>query len=91
MTCEPFSVYFSGNAEQLFKHAADLIQQHHGTLAGTPAYSTFSVPIRLFGTVAGYFTLNTYSCTITITEHPVFLPCAVIQHFVHAAIVAQTT
>ncbi len=91
MTCEPFSVYFSGNAEQLFKHAADLIQQHHGTLEGTPAYSTFSVPIRLFGTVSGYFTLNTNSCTVKIVKHPVFLPCPMIQRFVHSAIVARTT
>lgn len=85
MACQPFTLQFSGSAEILLNQVADLIQQHHGTLEVTPAHNVFSIPIPFFGTVAGYFILKTNSCIITITEHSTFLPCAVIQQFIHAA------
>lgn len=89
MACEPFTVQFSGSAETLFNRVTDLIQQHRGTLETTSAHHIFSIPVPFFGTVAGYFVLKTSYCTITITQHSHFLPCTVIQQFVHSTMNKQ--
>jgi hypothetical protein len=86
MACQPFTVPFSGNAETLFNQAADLIRQYNGKLEGTPEHSTFSISVPFFGNVSGDFTLTTTHCTVTITEHSIFLPCKMIQQFIHSAI-----
>lgn len=89
-SCAPFSVEFSGSAQELFIKIATMIHDHGGTITGGPSGGAFTVGTPL-GTVSGTFTVSGQTCTITITQRPFLLPCSVIQNFIksHLPAVAQ--
>ncbi|GKS84274.1 MULTISPECIES: hypothetical protein [unclassified Acidovorax] len=84
-SCSPFNVSFTGSAQDLFVKIAALIHQNGGVISGGPAGGSFSVGTPL-GTVAGTFSVNGQTCTVTITQRPFFLPCSTIQSFVQSHI-----
>lgn len=85
-SCSAFSVPFSGNANDLFVKISALIHQHEGTISGGPTGGAFSVPVPVFGTVAGTFSVAGQTCTIQITDKSFFLPCGTIESFVRSHI-----
>lgn len=89
-SCPPFSVEFTGSAQELFVKIATMIHEHGGTITGGPSGGAFTVGSPL-GTVAGTFMVSGQTCTITITQRPFLLPCSVIQNFIksHLPAVAQ--
>ncbi|KQU74279.1 MULTISPECIES: hypothetical protein [unclassified Rhizobacter] len=92
-SCAPFAVPFSGSAQDLFNKISLLIHQHDGTISGGPPGGAFSVPVPVFGTVAGTFAVTGQSCSIHITQRSFFLPCSTIESFVKSNIpnVEKTT
>ncbi|ABM33786.1 hypothetical protein QRO11_13660 [Paracidovorax citrulli] len=82
-SCPPFSVDFTGSAQDLFVKIATMIHDHGGTITGGPSGGAFSVGTPL-GTVAGTFMVSGQTCTITITQRPFLLPCSVIQNFIRS-------
>ena len=89
-SCPPFSVDFTGSAQELFVKIATMIHDHGGTITGGPSGGAFTVGSPL-GAVAGTFMVSGQTCTITITQRPFLLPCGVIQNFIksHLPAVAQ--
>ncbi len=85
-SCDPFSIDFSGSAQDLFNKISTLIHQHGGTVSGGPSGGTFSVPVPVFGKVAGTFSTSGQTCTIHITERSFFLACATIESFLKSNI-----
>lgn len=85
-SCSPFSVGFSGSAQELFNKLSTLIHQHGGTIAGGPSGGTFSVPVPMFGTVAGTFSVSGQTIEIHVTQRSFFLLCSLIESFVRANI-----
>jgi hypothetical protein len=75
-SCDPFSVPFSGSAQDLFNKISLLIHQHGGNISGGPSGGAFSVPVPVFGTVAGTFTVAGQRCPVHVTERSFFLPCS---------------
>lgn len=70
-SCNPFSVNFSGSSQDLFNKVSSLIHQHNGTITGSPTGGTFSVPIPVFGVVAGTFDVSGQTCKIHVTQRSV--------------------
>ena len=85
-SCDPFSVDFHGSAQDLFNKISTLIHQHGGSVSGGPSGGTFSVPVPVFGTVAGTFSVSGQRCTIHITQRSFFLACGIIENFVRSNI-----
>lgn len=85
-SCDPFDVVFSGSAQNLFNKISALIHQHGGTVSGGPSGGEFSVPVPVFGTVAGIFSVAGQTCTIHVTQRSFFLPCSTIESFVRSNI-----
>ena len=85
-SCSPFDVDFSGSAQDLFNKISALIHQHGGSISGGPSGGSFSVPVPVFGTVAGTFSVSGQTCTIHITQRSFFLPCSTIESFVKSNI-----
>ncbi len=81
-SCDPFSIDFSGSAPELFNKISSLIHQHGGSISGDSSGGTFSVPIPVFGTVAGTYSVSGQTCTIHITQRSFFLPCTTIESFI---------
>lgn len=87
-SCNPFDVEFSGSAQELFNKVAVLIHQHGGTISGGPSGGSFSVPVPVFGVVAGTFSVSGQDCTVHITQRSFFLACGIIESFVRGNIPA---
>lgn len=85
-SCNPFSVNFSGSSQDLFNKVSSLIHQHNGTITGSPTGGAFSVPIPVFGVVAGTFDVSGQICKIHVTQRSFFLPCSSIESFVKSNI-----
>jgi len=85
-SCSPFDVDFSGSAQDLFDKISKLIHQHSGSIAGGPTGGSFSVPVPVFGTVAGTFSVSGKTCSIHVTDRSFFLPCGTIESFVKSHI-----
>ena len=85
-SCSPFSVEFSGSPQDLFNKIAALIHEHGGTISGGPTGGAFSVPVPVFGTVAGTFSVSGQTVTIHITRRSFFLPCSAIESFIRSNI-----
>ncbi len=81
-SCSPFTVDFSGSAEDLYKKISKLIHKHGGKIKGDDKSGTFSVPVSVFGTVKGSYKVSGQRVTITITDRSFFLPCGTIEDFV---------
>lgn len=89
MSCKcDFSVQFKGSAEELFKKVKKLVEQHHGVIHGDARSGSFSVPVPIFGTVAGNYSISGQTCKICITQKSFFLACSVIESFVKSQIPA---
>ena len=85
-SCSPFSINFSGSAQDLFNKVSLLIHQHGGNIAGNPSGGSFSVKASIFGTVAGTFAVSGQTCTIHITQRPFLLSCGTIESFIRSKI-----
>jgi hypothetical protein len=86
-SCAPFNVNFSGTAQDLFDKISSLIHQHGGTISGGLSDGNFSVPVPVFGTVAGnYYSVAGQTATINITQRSFFLPCSTIESFIKSNI-----
>jgi hypothetical protein len=85
-SCNPFGVNFSGSAQDLFNKISILIHQHGGAISGGPSGGVFSVPVPVFGTVAGTFSISGQTCTIHVTQRSLFLACGVIESFIKSNI-----
>jgi|GEM_PF-1901729 len=83
-SCDPFDVQFSGSAKDLFKQISALIQEQGGTISGGASGGAFSVPVPIFGTVAGNYSVAGQTATIHITRKSFFLPCATIENFIRS-------
>ncbi len=81
-SCKPFSVKFSGSAQELFTKIAALIHDHGGTITGGPSGGAFSVPVPVLGAVAGAFSVSGQKIEIHITKRSIFLACGTIEKFV---------
>ncbi len=85
-SCSPFTVNFSGTAQNLFLKISTLIHQHGGTITGDSSGGVFSVPVPVLGTVAGTYAVTGQACTIHITQRSFFLGCGTIESFVKSNI-----
>ncbi len=85
-SCNPFDVKFSGSSQDLFNKISTLIHQHGGTISGGPSGGAFSVPVPVFGKVAGTFAVSGQTCKIHVTHRSFFLSCSVIESFVKSNI-----
>lgn len=85
-SCSPFNVDFSGSAQDLFNKISALIHQHGGHISGGPSGGAFSVDVKVYGTVAGTFSVSNQTCRITITKRSFFLFCETIESFVRSNI-----
>jgi hypothetical protein len=81
-SCDSFKIDFSGSAQDLFIKVSTLIHQHGGTISGGPSGGAFSVPIPVFGIVAGTFSISGQTITIQVTQRSFFLACGIIESFV---------
>lgn len=81
-SCSPFGVQFSGSAQDLYTKIETLIHQHGGSINGDASGGKFSVPVPVFGTVEGTYSVSGQTCTIHITKRSFFLPCSTIENFV---------
>lgn len=92
-SCSPFKIEFSGSAQDLYKKVETLVKQHNGTIEGGPAGGKFSIPIPVFGAVAGTYKVAKQTCTIHITQRSFFLACGTIENFIksHIPTVAKTS
>ncbi|MEJ2043452.1 MAG: hypothetical protein P8X74_02795 [Reinekea sp.] len=87
-SCSPFKIDFSGNAQELFNKISTLMHQHEGTVSGGPSGGAFTVPIPVFGKVAGTFSISGQTCTIHVTQRSFFLPCGTIESAIKSHIPA---
>jgi len=92
-SCSPFKIEFSGSSQDLHKKVETLVKQHGGTIEGDPAGGKFSIPIPVFGVVAGTYQVTKQTCTIHITNRSFFLACGTIEKFIksHIPTVAKTS
>jgi phage-related protein len=82
MSCKcNFSINFKGSASELFDKVKKLIEQHNGTITGNDKSGSFSVPVPVFGTVAGTYSISGQTISICITQKSFFLSCATIEKF----------
>lgn len=87
MSCKcDFSIPFGGSAEDLYKKVKRLVEQHHGVIHGDAKSGSFSVPVPVFGTVAGNYSISGQTCKICITQKSFFLACGTIESFIKANI-----
>ena len=85
-SCDPFTVRFSGSPQDLFNKISRLIKDHKGTVSGDATGGKFSVPVPVFGDVAGTFAVTGQDCSIHVTKRSFFLPCGTIESFVRSNI-----
>lgn len=83
-SCDPFSVEFSGSAQDLFNKTSVLVHQHDGSISGGPSGGAFSVQVPIFGTVAGTFSVAGQLFTVHVTQRSFFLACGIIESFVRS-------
>jgi hypothetical protein len=87
-SCDPFAINFSGDPQDLFNKISTLVHQHGGMISGGPTAGTVSVPVPVFGTVAGTYSVAGQTCTIHITQRSFFLPCETIKSFLESQLPA---
>lgn len=84
--CKPFTVEFTGSAEDFFERIRTAVDRYGGTVSGDASGGEFSESTPV-GLVAGRFAIEGQTCIITIHQRPVVLPCA----FVEAGIRSEIT
>ena len=77
--CRPFSVPFEGDAETLFEKAKDFAQTNGGRISGDANSGAFSARVMGIAKFAGSYVISDQVMTVTITDRPVMLSCAMIE------------
>ncbi len=73
-----FTIPFSGNADEIFTKAKNVVESQGGFFAGDASSGNFS--IEVFGNkIAGDYSVAGSDLTINITDKPFFVPCATIE------------
>lgn len=86
--CKPFTVGFTGNAEDFFEKIKAAVNRYGGTIAGDASGGEFSEATPV-GLVAGSFAIKGQVCAITIHQRPMVLPCAFIESGIRSALVVE--
>ncbi|HMT96708.1 MAG TPA: hypothetical protein PKC62_08480 [Ferruginibacter sp.] len=77
-TCS-FTVPFTGNADEIFNKAKNVVENQGGTFNGDARQGNFY--IEVFGNkIAGDYSVAGNELSINITDKPFFVPCATIEN-----------
>jgi hypothetical protein len=82
LSCDPFSVPFTGPAQDLYEHVKHLVGDNNGSISGDATAGSFSVLLPIEGSVEGTYTIDGQTVSITVTHKPLLLPCAAIENYV---------
>jgi len=83
--CDPFSVTFEGSAADYLAKAQKAAAKMNGIFAGNETAGSFDINSPL-GKVAGSYTINGQSATITVTEKPMMLGCGMLEGLLKGAL-----
>lgn len=73
-----FTIPFSGNADEIFTKAKNVVESQGGIFTGDASSGNFS--IEVFGNkIAGDYAVDGNNLSINITDKPFFVPCATIE------------
>ncbi len=84
--CSPMNFNFTCSAATLVNTAQKEVTSHSGTFNGNTSNGSFSVPVPVFGTLAGNYSISGQTLTVTITQESFFLPCSTIQSAIQNAV-----
>lgn len=87
--CKPFMVGFTGSTEDFFERIKTAINRYGGTVSGNASDGEFSESTPV-GLIAGSFAIDGQTCTITIHQRPMVLPCAFIEASIRSELVEST-
>ncbi|MGP8213956.1 MAG: hypothetical protein ACLQQ4_00190 [Bacteroidia bacterium] len=76
--CDPFSVSFQGVVADYLEKIKGKIAKMNGTLTGNETEGSFEVN-SMVGRVAGTYIINGQTVTVTVTDKPLMLACAMLE------------
>jgi hypothetical protein len=77
-TCEPFDVPVPADLKRVIERLQALADSQGGEFAGDETAGRFLAPSPL-GPIEGRYTIQGAAIRITITNKPMFVPCATIE------------
>lgn len=84
-SCDPFSITFQGTVADYLEKAQKAAAKMNGTFNGNETSGGFDINSPL-GKVAGTYTINGQTATITVTEKPMMLACAMLEGLLKGAL-----
>jgi hypothetical protein len=75
-----FTIPFSGSATEIVEKAKSTVQSQGGTFEGNEQNGSFKISL-MSNTVSGFYEVEGNLLTMTITEKPMFVPCAAIEGY----------
>ena len=78
-SCNPFSVEFSGSAQQFFENISRLVKKQRGSITGDATGGKFTVSAPFVGSFHVEFTISGQTSTMHVKDIPFHIPCGMLE------------